>query len=215
MRPSYAWKSLCLGDTTCEQWDSARLVACNSRTAAKPSVLYLGSATRSSEKGLYYTEASILINSALGTSNTVINHISLVVVMCVPAPRCLSSHVAEPLNAPPTPDWPERMLASVDATSRETQVSLRKSRRRHKLLRVLHRTDPYSIPECCLLSFSLYHHPLLFCVGCAHLFPKLTVTRLCNSTVAMLKGSPPTPPVFWGAAGGGGGATVVWLPVLP
>lgn len=60
-----------------------------------------------------------------------------------------------------------------------------------------------------------YHHPLLLSVGCAHLFPRLTVTRLCNSIVAMLNGSPLAGAFWAGGGGGGGGTAVVPLPVLP
>lgn len=56
-----------------------------------------------------------------------------------------------------------------------------------------------------------YHQPLLRWVGCAHRFPKPTVTRLCSAYVDMsiLNGSE-------GSGGGavlsgGGGATVVSL----
>jgi hypothetical protein len=69
-----------------------------------------------------------------------------------------------------------------------------------------------SIPRKQAYFPPIYHHPLLLCVGCAHLFPSWTVTRLCSSTVAILNGSP-----FAGVTcgGGGGGATVVPEPVLP
>jgi hypothetical protein len=60
----------------------------------------------------------------------------------------------------------------------------------------------------------VYHHPLLRCVGCAHLFPSPTVTRLCSAYVEMsiLNGSEGASggAVFSGG-GGGGGATVVSL----